>query len=121
MKVKMEELQKILLTKKIIDFEFLEYKDFTLKVAASFDFSYYHNVEIIFYGVSYIACATKLINTEIRFGTKEEREQLLKSKRISYMEDDEILFCFSIFNDLDKHYILAEGFDYEVKDVRYKK
>ncbi|WP_252236233.1 hypothetical protein [Clostridium sp. CH2] len=117
---KMTELQKVIKMKNIDEFEFWDYKDFTLKVVASFDFAYYHNIEITFYKVSFISCSTKFLSAKIRFGTDEEREWLLKNHKINYIKDEDILFCFNTNYDSDKYYIFAKGFEFNTEDVLYK-
>jgi hypothetical protein len=121
MKKKMNELQEKIKIRNICEFEILSYKDFELKIIGSFDFAYYHNVEINFHGVSFILCSTKFRRAKIRFATGEERDLLLNEHIINYMEDDEILICFELNDGGDKYYILAEGFDYVFEEVLYYK
>ncbi|MDP4146396.1 MAG: hypothetical protein Q8936_18255 [Bacillota bacterium] len=118
---KMTELQKGLKMHNISEYQILSYNNFELKIAGSFDFAYYHNVEITFRGVTFIMCLTKISRAKIRMATNEERYLFLKEHNSDYMEDDEILVCFDIDNGGDKQYILAESFDFVFEDVFYYK
>lgn len=117
---KMIELQNVIKMKNIDEFEFWSYKESTLKVVASIDFAYYHNIEITFYDVSFISSATKFLSAKIRLATNEERETLLQKNLIDYINDSDILFCFTARRDTDKYYIIAKKFDFNTKDVLYK-
>jgi hypothetical protein len=116
----MLDLQNGLKMRNIYDFQFESYNDFTLKLIGSFDFAYYHNVEITFYGVSFVMCPTKFMDANIRLASSEEYDWFLKNNRINYMEDDDILFCFTI-RESAKYFILAEKFDYIFEEVLYYK
>lgn len=46
-------------------------------VAGSFDFSYYHNIEINFHKVSFVSCPISLFKIDtIRLASEEESKQL---------------------------------------------
>ncbi|WP_252236232.1 hypothetical protein [Clostridium sp. CH2] len=121
MNEKMTELQRIIELKKITNFKFSYYKDFILKVVGSLDSDYYHNIDITFYGVSFLSCPTQMIDVKIRLGTNKEYEWLLQNHKISYLEDEDILFCFTTKDDSDKYFIFGENFNFIVQDVEYEK
>jgi hypothetical protein len=114
------ELQSGIKRKNICDFEFLSYSNFELKIAGSFDFAYYHNVEIIFHGVSFVMCSTKFHDATIRLATEDERSCLIENYKIDYMEEDEIVFCFEREKS-ENYFIVAEGFSYNFDIVLYYK
>jgi hypothetical protein len=48
-----------------------------LVIVGSFDLSYYHNIEVEFTGVAYVACATNFFEPKFRAGTPDERLSLV--------------------------------------------
>jgi hypothetical protein len=80
-----------------------------LVIAGSFDFSYYHNVEIVFEEVKYISCPTSFGTAKFRLATELERERL-KPKLDDGWHD--LILCIELDPDIDEnpieHYIVAE-------------
>lgn len=139
MHLKIQDLQNELDANNISDFQLYSFDNFTLKIVGSFDFAYYHNVEITFYGVSYVSCATDFSNATIRLATDQDRKDLLltRTRRFNYTPPvykgpenyigekiDNIIICIPISENLDKencvkYFIVARDFDYKFEDVLY--
>jgi hypothetical protein len=117
-------LLKAELTKKnISDFIILNFiQANTLVIAGSFDFSYYHNVEIIFEEVTYISCPVSFDNATFRLANKSERSYL-KDKLFDGWEDTIICICINedISDACVKHFIVAKNIKYTFKNTYYYK
>jgi hypothetical protein len=116
-------LQKSLEEKNILDFRFLKLtEDSTLSIIGSFDFGYYHDVENIFYGVTYISCPTYFIDAIFRLATEAERYSI-KEKLFDGWDD--FIICIAIDENLPgsnlKHYIVAKEVRYIFEKVYYYK
>lgn len=136
---KMQELQNKLTANNISTFQFLSYENYTLKIIGGFDFAYYHEVELTFYGVSFISCGTYFPSATIRLATDEDQKDLLLIRTRGYSRPtykgpdnyigeniDNIIICIPISEDFDiekcvKFFIVARDFDYKFEDVLYHK
>ncbi|MFZ5986763.1 MAG: hypothetical protein ACOYWZ_06530 [Bacillota bacterium] len=103
----------------IEDFYIIRYeRSGRLLLAGSFDFSYYHDVEIIFYDVSFICCpgSTFTVN-KLRLATNSEIEEV--SRFMDGYEKDGFVICLedSIFNS--KYFIAAYELKYKFQKVHY--
>lgn len=119
------ELQRLLKANNIWFFQFYSYRDLELKIIGSFDFAYYHNVEITFHEVSFISSATDFSHAKLRYATDNEKEELFNGHSIPCEEND-FVFCFTLHEELygnscDKYFIVAEGLDFIFEDVFYYK
>ncbi|WP_145408301.1 hypothetical protein [Paenibacillus xylanexedens] len=90
----------------------------TLVLAGSFDFSYYHNVEITFDEVQFILCPGSIFNVEIiRLATEEEIQQLYL---VMYgYERNAIVYCLENEFEQQKFYIVAKQMKYTFGMVYY--
>ncbi len=108
MEKKVIKLQKAVNQTNLFEWQLSQFNKESLKLIGSFNLSYYHSVEVVFYGVSYIECPTYFQYPRFRLATNEENERL-KVKDIEY----EIAFCIEE-EDLDlTYYICARGFNLE--------
>lgn len=102
----------------IYDFYVLSFnRSGKLLIAGTLDFSYYHEVEMIFGLVSFICCPLTTFNiSKIRLATTEEVEILLKTYEI-----DTTGYVIAFDDDaLSKsYYIVAEEFEYNFELVKY--
>lgn len=89
-----------------------------LVLAGSFDFSYYHNVEITFHEVEFILCPGTIFNVELfRLATEEEIVQL---NAIMYgYERSGTVFCLENEFEEQRFYIVAKQMTYQFGMVYY--
>ncbi len=98
---------------------------FYLKIVGSFDFGYYHEVEITFFDVRYISCPTFFRGGRFRFATADEVHLIDENSNNSFFFDPEDkVICITIDeslygNNAAKYFIIAENFDYVFEDVLY--
>ncbi|MGR6761181.1 hypothetical protein ACU1JV_04905 [Paenibacillus sp. T2-29] len=90
-----------------------------LVLAGSFDFSYYHNIEITFYKVSFLSCPGGVFSIEyFRLANDKELEML---KTVSYGFIEGPVICMEDQTFGTRFFIAAESLDYELKTVYYYK
>ncbi|KAF6585980.1 MULTISPECIES: hypothetical protein [Paenibacillus] len=90
-----------------------------LVLAGSFDFSYYHNIEITFYEVSFLSCPGGVFSIEcFRLANDKELEML---KTVSYGFHEGPVICMEDKTFGTRFFIAAESLDYELKTVLYYK
>jgi hypothetical protein len=117
-----DELQNELSKTNIDDFRVLKFtqeREGTLTIAGSFDFCYYHEIEINFYGTSYISCPTSFNNARFRMASELEI-RLLKDK--IYDDCGEYVVCIvvdEIYGMTKEYFIVANGLDYAFGTVFY--
>ncbi|PZT53825.1 hypothetical protein [Paenibacillus silvae] len=89
-----------------------------LVLAGSFDFTYYHNVEITFTGVEFILCpGATFCMDHIRLATEEEIVQL---HPLMYgYERNGIVFCLENEFEHQRFYIVAKQMTYHFGMVYY--
>jgi len=88
-----------------------------LLIVGSFDFGYYHDVEIIFYDVTFIACPTSFTADKLRLATNQEIDRL---RNITYENGgDGYVFCFEDTFSLTKFYIIAHNVEFNFEKVMY--
>ncbi|QDY83536.1 hypothetical protein FQU75_08995 [Paenibacillus polymyxa] len=88
-----------------------------LVLAGSFDFSYYHNIEITFYEVSFLSCPGGVFSIEcFRLANDKELELL---KTVSYGFHEGPVICMEDPTFGSRFFIAAESLDYELKTVYY--
>lgn len=94
----------------------------TLTIAGSFDFCYYHNIEIYFLNTKYVSCPIDFSNARFRLATSQEYEYI-KNKVLFKNSANGLLICIEaqkwISGDFEKHYIMAEDVKYKVETVFY--
>ncbi|MGQ8872676.1 hypothetical protein [Paenibacillus sp. TSA_86.1] len=89
-----------------------------LVLAGSFDFSYYHNVEITFTEVEFLLCPGTIFNVELfRLATEEEIAQL-NSVMYGY-ERNGTVFCLENEFEQQRFYIVAKQMTYHFGTVYY--
>ena len=85
-----------------------------LIILASFDFSYYHDLELVFYDVSYTD-----IGSEYYWWDHWTKDQLELSDKES---SDGFEFRFNIGTNKDTQYtIMAKGFSYHFEKIGYRR
>ncbi|MGF7142438.1 hypothetical protein HNQ56_000856 [Anaerotaenia torta] len=88
-----------------------------LLLAGSFDFSYYHEIEVIFGGVSFICCpASNFSIDKIRIANEKEAVNLNKMYDI-----DNSGYIVAIDDELANtaYYIVCEEITYNIQTVKY--
>lgn len=110
-----------LLNENVYDFEILNFsKDGTLTIVGSFDFAYYHLVEIYFKEVTYISCPTSFNFATFRLATEDERSYV---KKTVGMEGN--IICIVLHEDIPKwcvkHFVIAKEIQYKFGPVFYYK
>ncbi|WP_434749951.1 hypothetical protein [Paenibacillus amylolyticus] len=89
-----------------------------LVLAGSFDFSYYHNVEITFTEVEFILCPGTIFNVELfRLATEEENTQL--NSIMHGYERNGTVFCLENEFEQQRFYIVAKQMTYHFGMVYY--
>jgi hypothetical protein len=118
---KLEQLQQELKANNIEHFYMIESgqkQSQQLVLAGSFDFSYYHNVEITFSEVEFILCPGTIFNVELfRLATEEEIAQL-NSIMYGY-ERNSTVFCLENEFEQQRFYIVAKQMTYHFGMVYY--
>jgi hypothetical protein len=100
----------------IFDFEIRLYENYNLLITGSFDFSYYHEVEIIFYNVLYISSlTTNLISYHIRLADEDEINDFRKNN--IYLSEDDYLVV--LYDEYHRNYIKMQGMEYKFNLVKY--
>lgn len=72
------------------DFRMESFDGATLVITGSFDFVYYHEVEVIFSEVSYISLPTDFHYPLFRLATEEERARV---RTATALEPEDIVYC----------------------------
>lgn len=83
-----------------------------LTLYGSFDFSYYHNLEIIFSEPSYISVPIVLHTEDLKVRMGNEDEQNIIKNQCDTIDNDDKLFVFE--NNVNKYYLFA-------KDIKINK
>ncbi|MCV9948573.1 hypothetical protein [Paenibacillus sp. BT-177] len=90
-----------------------------LVLAGSFDFSYYHNIEITFYEVSFLSCPGGVFSIECFRLANDKELEMLKTVSYGFLEGPVICMEDQTFGT--RFFIAAESLDYELKTVFYYK
>jgi hypothetical protein len=118
---KLEQLQQELKEGNIEHFyitEPIQHQSQQLVLAGSFDFSYYHNVEITFSEVEFILCpATIFIVERFRLATEEEIVQL--NSMMYGFERNGTVFCLENEFEEQRFYIVAKQMTYQFGMIYY--
>lgn len=109
--------QKELEKTNIEDFYIDEFRRERLLIIGSFDFSYYHDVEIIFSNVYYICCSTYISADTFRLATTEEIKYMQQT--IKGFVSDGYVFCLEDSFTEVKHFIVADNFEYHFEKICY--
>ncbi|KAA0541674.1 hypothetical protein FZW96_21600 [Bacillus sp. BGMRC 2118] len=119
-KIKINEIQNLINSMNINDFYIYNYEfNGDLTIAGSFDFSYYHDLEIHLNEVSFITCPGSIFNMDtIRLATEDESKRIFEISH-GYNEGFNICLEDSDFNI--RFYISAMSFDYSIQKVYYYK
>ncbi|WP_374019272.1 hypothetical protein ABU162_06015 [Paenibacillus thiaminolyticus] len=117
---KLTQLNKELSKTNITDFYIYDYATRPkLVLAGSFDFSYYHDIEITFYEVSFVSCPGVIFTIEqFRLATEEEVRKL---NEITYGYNDTPTICLEDVTFNTRFYISAGEVDYAWQKVYYYK
>lgn len=102
------------------EFYIKSYKDYggKLLLVGSFDFSYYHDVEVIFYDVSYICCPTSYFTVN-RFRVADENENV---KFVNLFSGEQYKGQLIALDDTFlsiSYYILANNMEYNFSKFFY--
>lgn len=89
-----------------------------LVLAGSFDFSYYHNVEITFTEVEFILCPGSVFTVEL-FRLANEEEIIQLHSIMHGCERNGIVFCLENEFEQQRFYIVAEQMTYHFGMVYY--
>ena len=118
--VKLEAIQKEIDQRNIGDFRIIKYEQHDeLTLAGSFDFCYYHDIEIIFKNVSFIACPGAVFQVN-RFRLANEAEEGMLHK-ISHAYQEGVTICLEDTDFEHKFYLSASDIEYRVQTVYYYK
>ncbi|RXZ77432.1 hypothetical protein EBB07_31200 [Paenibacillaceae bacterium] len=91
----------------------------SLLLVGSFDFSYYHNVEIAFNEVSFVICPGGIFTVDhFRLATKDELQRLYE---VSYGYNDTPTICLEDTTFNTKFFIAASEVNYSFQNVYYYK
>ena len=83
-------INKIVETTNILDFRIQSYDSVNLIITGSFDFCYYHEVELIFHGVSYISLPADFSYPNFRKATFAEITEI---EKLITVDVEETVFC----------------------------
>lgn len=118
--VKLQAIQRVIDNRNINDFYIMDYgREETLTLAGSFDFSYYHDIEIKFKNVSFIACpGSVFIVNRFRLATEEEDAMIQK---ISHGYHEGVTICLedTVFDH--QFFLVVSDIEYVVQTVFYYK
>ena len=90
-----------------------------LTIIGSFDFCYYHEVEIRFHDIHYISCPTSFTDAQFGLAPKSESDKL---RYLASFDDDTQLFCITVdasADDASDHFIAASHVEVAIKHVGY--
>lgn len=104
----------------ISDFSILGFdNNNTLTLAGSFDFSYYHDIEIMFKNVSFLSCPSSFFKANrFRLANEEEQKHILA---LSHGYSEGFVICLEDTDFQHRFYLSAEDIDYVVGTVYYYK
>lgn len=85
-----ERVNQIIKTTNTTDFRVHSYDGVNLVLTGSFDFAYYHEVEVEFREVAYISLPSCFENPNFRIGTPEEIEAV---RKVIALEKEDIVYC----------------------------
>ncbi|MGF7142437.1 hypothetical protein HNQ56_000855 [Anaerotaenia torta] len=112
------DLQSKLENMNLIDFYIIEFdRSGKLLLAGSFDFCYYHEIEVIFGGVSFVCCPTTNFSMDqIRIADKVEVDNLNQMYDI-----DNTGYIVAIDDETVNavYYIVCEEINYNIQTVKY--
>jgi hypothetical protein len=86
----LDRLNQIVTSTNTVDFRIHSYDSDNLTIIGSFDFSYYHEVEIVFSEVEYISLPADFNEPLFRLGDENEVEAIAK---LVALEEDDTVFC----------------------------
>ena len=108
------DLQNKLQHSNISEFNIIYKTEYDLILAGSFDFAYYHDVEIIFKDVDFILCPGCYFSIDnFRLATNYEISQL--NKCIHGWEEEGFVTCLD-----DRYYIVAQQIKFKFHNVKYE-
>lgn len=101
------------------DFYIIRYdRSGKLILAGSFDFCYYHNVEIIFHDVSFICCPSSTFTVNrLRIADESEIQEL--HQMIHGYQKDGFAICMEDTFSNTSYYIIAHDIEYKFQKVNY--
>ena len=86
----LERINEIVETTNTVDYRIQSYDSVNLMITGSFDFCYYHEVELTFHEVSYISLPADFGNPTFRLATEKECADINK---IIAVDEEEKVFC----------------------------
>jgi hypothetical protein len=104
----LNDFQKKLEKTNIDEFNVINYDGINLMLAGSFDFCYYHNVELIFSEVEFICCQNYFKADNFRIATNRELADLNMITN-SNIDSSGFAFCMEDKYFGDKSFIIAHG------------
>lgn len=109
-----DDLQNRLKRTNISDFNIIYKNEYDLILAGSFDFAYYHDVEIIFSDVDFIFCPGCMFSiSNFRLATNDELLELIKF--MHGWEKEGFVTCLD-----DTYYIVAQQIQFKFHNVIYE-
>ncbi|EKQ56042.1 MULTISPECIES: hypothetical protein [unclassified Clostridium] len=115
----LNDLQNSLKRTNISEFNIICKSEYDLVLAGSFDFAYYHDVEIIFKDVDFILCPGCKFNIDnFRLATSEEIMEL--DKCMNGWEKEGFVTCLENTYENTKYYIVAQQVQFKRSIVSYK-
>jgi len=122
-----DRLNELVKTTNTVDFRIQSYDAVNLILTGSFDFCYYHEVEVTFHEVSYISLPADFSYPTLR---KAAHEEIVRIAKFITVNSEETVFCIEAetSSSLEKlpFYVVAEGislkegivFYYEREDLK---
>ena len=86
----LDRINEIVETTNTVDYRIQSYDSVNLMITGSFDFCYYHEVELLFHEVSYISLPTDFSYPKLRKAIKSEISQI---EKIIEVAQEETVFC----------------------------
>ena len=115
-----DRINEIVETTSTVDFRIQSYDSANLMITGSFDFCYYHEVEILFSKVSYFSLPTDFRYPKFRIATIKEIDQIKKNIAIG---TEKTIFCIEAEPtcDLEKspYFVVAESVSFNEGRVFY--
>lgn len=114
----LDNLQNKLKGTNITEFKIISKTEYDLILAGSFDFAYYHDVEIIFSDVEFIFCPGYSFNID-KFRLATQKEILEISKFMNGYADAGIVICLEDTYHNEKYFIVTQQVNYKFGLVFY--
>lgn len=114
----LEKLQNKIEEKNIEDFCILRNNGYELVLKGSFDFCYYHELEIVFRDVQFMICPGQIFSVNnFRFANKDEIDEIIKFSEGYETQGFVICLEHTLWNE--KYYIIANEVETKWETVKY--